>query len=1596
MSEPRLQSRLEAARERLLNLSLRNRLLNHRPSKRRGFAAVGEDPAEVFLLLRLGKKLTILGRPDLAPNPTADALRQAQLTGLYDFGDAESLARFEREAREELDAALGPEIRTGDLALSTELADPVLRAVLRQTYRDQRAGLEELGVNLLHVALGTLEWYESDDAQEPRMAPLVLLPVELRPLASGDFRLVQGPDEPEGNLSLAVKLLKEHRLELPALPEGIANPNLDPPDPRARVEAAFQQYFDHVAAVVTRRPRWKVHRDRVFVDFFSFAKLALYRDLGGNAWPGGAPPATEGIVSEVLGDAGLAPIAPVVGEDGLIDPARPLADNVDVVDSDSSQALALLEARRGHTMVIEGPPGTGKSQTITNLLAQAVYDGKRVLFVAEKRAALEVVLRNLDKVGLLAACLDLHSEKTTKRAFFEELRETASRAAPMVRDLEPTLRECQSRLDELNRYVVEANTPLPSRGFSPVEIIGRLVQWDDRIAASGSPPLAAADRLATDQAPLTRDEFNTVGDLVRRLEVAIAAHGSPATNPFFGCARREPVLPTDRDRLAAALTEVQAAIAQAIALRDALPPDLRPSAPDEGKMLGLAEALETIPRAPGVRWSDPAWQASDDDLEAFVRSRERLDELHQAWDAHLASESWNQDHREDLGVLRELAGVHPVVRLVRGLGSARKSLRVAARAFAKPQRRPLDTLIEALEALVEANAHRASVESSRPVADRTFGPATDGPTRVLREVLAYRRQQSQRIERGEVPAEFFDRLWDAPVERVRPFADARAAAYDRLRALLDAIRLDPDAAAEPRHLANLPSSTLDDLLARVDTMRQGLDRLDDLIRVNQALEPLADHRTRDLVRHARTRPQAGARLVECFERAHFESLLREALATRPALARFDRAQHEDLRRRFIELDREVLAFNRTRVARAHWDRARQAGSGAFGVANDLRTQWMAKRPRWTVRNTMEKAGPLVQELKPIFMMSPLSVATFLPPKAVEFDLVVFDEASQVKPEDALSALARARQAIVVGDSRQMPPTTFFERLAADEDEDETYDAGGATVLESILALLRAKIADHSPRSRDLRWHYRSRHDSLIAPSNRLFYRDRLFVVPHAEQHPNGLGLRFHLTDGVYLRSRARTNPQEADAVVAAVERHLETEPEHSLGIAAFSLAQQRVLEDKLDLLTSRRPDLIAAYRERHPFEPIFVKNLERVQGDERDVVLISIGYGKDESGALFMNFGPLNQDGGERRLNVLITRARRRCEVFANFRAADLRIVETTQVGVRALRTFLHFAETGEMDQPEATARSLQSPFEEAVLEKVRRLGYEAHAQVGSAGFFVDIGVLDPEAPGRYRLGIECDGASYHSSRSARDRDRLRQSVLEDRGWRIHRIWSTDWFGHRDRETERLRTALDSPPAAEDPLPVPEPDPVPVHEEVLTVPPIRPAKYQPADLSAFRVPYHPEAAPSAYVPAIQAIVQAESPIHRDLLLDRLKAVAGIARMGSQVRSLFERALTNALAQGIAAFDGPFVLTRQARPLVPRTLGDRTVEQLYPPEVGLLAAQIVADSFRIEEQDLARSVCRLLGTRATAAATGAIVRAFRTPEFTSRTTKVGSAYERRTD
>lgn len=524
-----------------------------------------------------------------------------------------------------------------------------------------------------------------------------------------------------------------------------------------------------------------------------------------------------------------------------------------------------------------------------------------------------------------------------------------------------------------------------------------------------------------------------------------------------------------------------------------------------------------------------------------------------------------------------------------------------------------------------------------------------------------------------------------------------------------------------------------------------------------------------------------------FEVSYARWWLGEAVDSDEVLKRFVSAEHEQRIDTFRALDEEFIQTTRQLIrARLCADLPsadRISRNSEWGV---LRHEMAKKRAHKPLRQLLQDIPSVVLKLAPCLLMSPLSIAQYLPANSSNFDIVIFDEASQIPVWDAIGAMARAKQVVMVGDPKQLPPTNFFDR--ADSSELDSDDVEGD--LESILD----ECLGASLPTLDLSWHYRSRHESLIAFSNHRYYGGGLVTFPSPVTDDRAVS--FHYVNGRYEKGGARINQPEAKALVADVVARLKSPgflaSKLTIGVVTFNSEQQRLIEDLLDAERRKDPELEVFFSEVQ-LEPVFVKNLESVQGDERDIMYFSITYGPDLTGTLSMNFGPLNRDGGERRLNVAVTRARHELRVFSSLRGDQMDLSRTKALGVRDLKHFLEFAERGARALAEAHQGSqgdFDSPLEASVAAALHRKGWQVHTQIGASNFRIDLGVVHPDHPGSYLAGVECDGATYHRAATARDRDKLREQVLRGLGWNILRIWSTDWWVNPGGTLERIHNRL--------------------------------------------------------------------------------------------------------------------------------------------------------------------------------------------------------------
>ncbi|CAM3780307.1 DUF3320 domain-containing protein [Marinicrinis lubricantis] len=1537
-----IQRKLEAARQELLDLGLRNPLLNYRTLKARGLEIVQEKPTEVFrILVSQKRKMTFLEVNSAKEQPQSELVVSDHQDDVLFPIDHEQVELEVSGQPEETSEPLEHEI---DSKLQTPYVEKQLEQRLLNTYYYARTYIEEQGVNILYMALGMLHWKEAGHSQELRKAPLLLVPVQLdRVSARHRFTLSYTEDEIGHNISLSAKMKADFGVDIPALPED-GDPDI-------------VSYFQEVKRAIEGQKGWMVDTNSIVIGFFSFGKFLMYRDLDTALWPEHARPENHPVITALLED-GFQEESSTIPEDDSLDKHIRLADSNHILDADSSQLMAILDAAQGRNMVIQGPPGTGKSQTITNLIAESIGAGKKVLFVSEKMAALEVVKRRLDAAGLGVACLELHSHKTNKKTLLSELKSTLDLGKPgdpgdgdiaLLEDLR----------NRLNEYGEALNSPVGQTGVTPYTALGELVRFASHQSQVTLPKVSASLMESW-----TAEQFKKREALLEELQNLIRSIGSPAKHPFWGSLKKV-VLPADVDELRQAASAAREKAQALISLLQNDAAELQVPMPTHmSGALAFVTMLDKTAAAPEIQHvslHSPLWKSDAERIMKWIEAGEAYASLRKKYDSILLPEAWEQ---ELLDIRQTIAAYSD--KWWRFLSGSYRKAKSRLLGLCKDPKQKTATLIEIVDTVMEARRLKETIMSHEQLGITLFSSqwrGMDSDWRQLSAVCAWTVKLHEEIQDGQLPEWTLDVLSGNKdkAELVKMKSELATATREVHRTASRVTEL-AEFSTERRFGsdAELDEQELSVLIDLWTDWSERAEALQEMASYNQLIQVCEQEQLQPFTALAEHWDDAEERLVDAFKWNGYQIIVTKAFIERPALAQFDSSRHEHAVQKFRELDQSLALLNRVKLALHHWNKlpSYEAG-GQLGV---LLREFEKKTRHLPIRQLMLKAGNAIQAIKPIFMMGPLSISTYLQPGSLEFDLVIFDEASQVKPVDAFGAIIRAKQAIVVGDSKQMPPTNFFDSISKeDEGEEDLFVAD----MESILGLF---VGQNAPQ-RMLRWHYRSRHESLIMVSNHEFYENKLVVFPSpdADKHHSGL-IYNYLPHTYYDRGRTRTNPLEAKTVAEAVMEHAKSRPHLTLGVAAFSKVQMEAIQNELEILRRADPSCESFFTS-HLHEPFFVKNLENVQGDERDVILISIGYGKTSEGYLAMDFGPLNREGGERRLNVLITRARLRCEVFTNLSSDDIDLNRSNARGVKALKTFLKYADSGQLDIPVATGKDFDSPFEQAVSESLMKLGYEVKSQVGSGGFFIDLAVVDPQSPGRFLLGIECDGAAYHSSRSARDRDRLRQEVLEGLGWRIHRVWSTDWFRHPERELKRVVAAIEEAKmdcTAEDSesldtnLPhvayeIERDDSVSKESETGAEP------YRAAELhiDLKGKDFHTMPLPLVSSWVLQ-VVEAESPVHVNEVMKRITDAAGLKRLGSRIQEHLEQAIENA---GEVERRGEFLWLKGMQTATVRNrsaLTNKKVDYIAKEEMEAAIEKVVRECFGADEDTVIHSVVQTLG------------------------------------
>ncbi len=1472
--------------ELLLDTGKRNNLISFKDTKASTLEILSPDFVTIF---------------NRAEHSAVFEVYDPKLEGEEEFEGAEEKSAERCVSKEEYLRAYEHKLKKQQILVYNTDNKPI--AALKNIRKKAKTAVEETGVNIAYIAFGFIGWTEKEDSQAVMRAPILLAPITIENESSIEPHYIKvTDDEIIVNPTFAFKLQNEYGIKLPEFDE----------------DEGIEVYFLKIEQLLSKL-KWKVSTE-CKIGIFSFLKINMYKDLKDNA----ETIVKNGNVRALLGE----PDTKFSGEGEKADEID-LLDLHNVVDADSSQAEAIKMALQGKSFVLQGPPGTGKSQTITNMVAECLLNGKKVLFVSEKLAALNVVYEKLKNAGLEEFCLELHSHKANKKQVIEELCHTLklqkSGVSPQAERELKAKQEAQRKLDE---YAAELHKVRP--------IINKTLYalYEE----------VSAHRFAPDMEFVVPNLKNKGEEYIEQAEAALCRYVEyiPSigydyhNNIWYGyenldCSYQA-VMQVKADllavsELARALRELSErakekygvtvrtlTLARAFEKFFALAKDSGFITPSLLIKSTLNNALETVERMQVLAREILSKKGVLD--EAFDEDIYKLDG--QTLHKKLTKQFNGFFSRLFSGEYKRIVG----------------ELKLCKKNGKKPNYK---TAVKAVDDLriyqqktnefkrLEANVQKALGESYK-------GVNTD-----------FARCISDLCDLAEIHLEgaTFGRLATASpsafVEQKAIFAEF-ASGYAKV--------FSECGEAEKRLIAcfdrkkcDLQNLTLNDLIEKCEGCRESADKLDnwcEFLKLQQRLKALE---LQAFVDRTIEKQFEVANIIPVYKKAFYTQWIDATLHESPVLLGLARVPHDEAVKRFKEKDELHFEINKAKIKanlsaqRPNLDMVAQGSSIAI-----LLREGEKKRKQKGIRSLLSEIGELAQTLKPCFLMSPLSVSTYLS-SDMKFDVVIFDEASQIFPQDAVGAIYRGAQLIVVGDSKQMPPSNFFNASVEADLDDEEEDI---TDFESILDLCSTSFPQ-----RRLKWHYRSRFEQLISFSNENFYESDLVTFPSSKTDKVGIGVDYIYVNGVFDR-KTKTNRAEAEKIVDLVFEHIQKYPERSLGVVAFSISQQNLIDRLISKRRQQDPSKDHFFKS-DKAEPFFVKNLETVQGDERDTIIFSIAYAKDAQGKLLLNFGPINREGGERRLNVAVTRAKYNVQLVSSMHYTELDLSGSKSVGARLLRDYLEYAEKGAVGVERAGSdnpfEKFDSDFETEVGEFLRERGYEVDMQVGCSSFKIDLAVKRPDSSD-YLLAVECDGDTYRLSKTTRDRDRLRQEILERMGWKFYRIWSTDWFRNKRLEKERLLTAVkeafESAPKKNNRHAAIEVS----FEERIEEKHFEFPKYQMADEWALARRMNNDV-----LRVTRAILEAEAPISEEWLLKRIVFLFdGREKVTNVVRDEFNRAMWNCQRQGIIRQNGFLYLQGKEIPMlrvpvegkVPREVKYIEIEELKKGVRALLKQNVTAE------------------------------------------------------
>lgn len=1321
-------NKLDIWERKLLDFSLRNNFLNL-SLRAKAIQFVSFDVGKIEDYLQDGDEYCITAMPDVDLKLTRDEQ-------LVRSGSAASLSELVINDIQK------------DKALHTYLDDGETQRILKNIYRSSKVSIEETGSNSLYLAIGLLRWYEKKNSPKSRFAPVLLLPVEM--LYKRGRYYIRKRDE---DISLNITLFEYIRQAF-----GIVVKGIDPlPVDEHGVDVPL--IFAQIRDALKEQNKWDIEEECV-LGTFSFNKFLMWNDIHTNR-----SKLMESQIVSSLVNGGLTwtpkPIALNLSEeDKTLSP-----DSLSLpVPVDSSQLAAVLEAGKGSTFILYGPPGTGKSQTITNLISNALYQGKRVLFVAEKMAALNVVQNRLEKIDLGAFCLELHSNKVAKKHILEQL----DKALKAFRIKVPeTVKALSDKLFERRKVLISYLDALHNdRGEDGLSLYECIREYEDLDSVS---PLDV--KLNGVLAAFKKDDLASFKEeLYVHYPTVVQLVGQPSEHPlkelkisFNGLTRRDDLF--DLLNRGCEITSKFAKIRSLLlsCFSDSLP-DLRTSL---FKGLALLGNISTLPILHTCIIDTAFDGVKCEELEAICNDMKQRDELYN----RLMQENRPEILEEDaLALLKQWSDIQGKWFLPRFFAS--RSYVNKLKFFNKNINK--DNVEDILESVLRyQKISKACASKELTVKEYTSRVLSTEELSSLLEKLSVLKEQindfaaETSIPREELLTKIKANFNEELIHKLQG-TDTLYNDWNRLNdELSQIVEISwPESDGYTKVVSSMFTRWMDNV-SKVEKWYNWCELRHRLLSLG--LDSVVEATETEIVD-----PKA---LADSFFKGLYKSLADKKISSHKNLIAFDGLLfdqqikvYKELTSEFQELSKKLLyARLSAQIPQLYDDIDNNGELGLLlrNIANGARGM--------SIRQLIDSIPNLLPKLCPCMLMSPMSVAQYIDLSQNKFDLVVFDEASQMPTSEAVGAIARGKSLIVVGDPKQMPPTSFFSSNNIDEEEESIDD------LESILQDCQAL----GMPSLQLNWHYRSRHESLIAFSNNEYYNGELITFPSTDDQKTKVN--FVKINGVYEKGGRRCNKAEAEAIVKEVVRRLKDDNlrKDSIGIIAFSSTQQTLIEDMLSDTIERDKDL-TQYAE-SMYEPIFVKNLENVQGDERDIILFSIGYGPDANGRISMNFGPLNKVGGERRLNVAVSRARKEMIVYSTMTGNQINLNNTKSKGVEGLKHFLDYAEKRILFEAsrQSGAQEILS-IQNQIAKALTNQGYDVKTEIGLSDFKIDIAIVDPRDNSNYILGILLDGEIYRNTQTTRDREVVQPTVLNNLNWKVLRVWSVDWFKQPAAVIERI------------------------------------------------------------------------------------------------------------------------------------------------------------------------------------------------------------------